>query len=183
MIELLPFTEQDFPRLMQWIDSPELLVQWAGALVFTYPLDERQLKAYLQSSQGDHAQSRIFKVVDEQAKTVGHIELGAINRQNGTASICRVFLDPNGRGKGICVEIVRKILEIGFGELGLRRIDLRVYGFNTAAIGCYERAGLVREGLLRQAQRVGDQIWDTVIMAILRAEWEEIKSSRASSSV
>ena len=36
------------------------------------------------------------------------------------------------------------LLEIGFNELGLRRIDLRFYGFNTAAIGCYERAGLVR---------------------------------------
>jgi len=86
----------------------------------------------------------------------------------------RVFLDPNQRGKSICVEMVRKLLEIGFNELGLRSIDLRVYGLNTAAIGCYERAGLVREGLLRQAQRVGDQTWDTVIMAILRAEWEEI---------
>jgi len=183
VIELLPFTEQDFPRLMQWIESPELLVQWAGALLFTYPLDERQLRAYLHSSQGDNVQSRIFKVVDEKAETVGHIELGAINRQNGTASICRVFLDPHHRGKGFCVEMVRKLLKIGFGELGLRRIDLRVYGFNTAAIGCYERAGLVREGLLRQAQQVGDQIWDTVIMAILRAEWKEIKSSRASFSV
>jgi len=174
VIELLPFTEQDFPRLMQWINSPELLVQWAGTLLFTYPLDERQLKAYLHSSRGNHTQSRVFKVVNEQAEIVGHIELGAINRQNGSASICRVFLDPNHRGKGICVEMVRKLLQLGFGELGLRRIDLRVYGFNTAAIGCYEHAGLVREGLLRQAQRVGDQTWDTVIMAILRAEWEEI---------
>ena len=84
MIELLPFTEQDFPRLIGWIDSPELLVQWAGTLLFTYPLDERQLKAYLHSSRGNHTQSRVFKVVDEQAKTVGHIELGAINRQNGS---------------------------------------------------------------------------------------------------
>ena len=55
-----------------------------------------------------------------------------------------MFLDPNCRGKGICVEMVHKLLEIGFNELGLRRIDLRFYGFNTAAIGCYERAGLVR---------------------------------------
>jgi len=39
VIELLPFTEQDFPRLMQWIGSLELMVQWAGALLFTYPLD------------------------------------------------------------------------------------------------------------------------------------------------
>ncbi len=67
--------------------------------------------------------------------------------------------------------MIQKVLEVGFHQLDLRRIDLRVYGFNQAAIRCYERAGLVKEGVLRKAQRVGDQYWDTVIMAILREEW------------
>jgi RimJ/RimL family protein N-acetyltransferase len=155
------------------ISSPDLLIQWAGPQLFTYPLTESQLKAYLQDGQGDNPKSKIFKVVSETAEVVGHIELGAINGENGTASICRVFLDPGWRGRGICVEMVRRVLEIGFHQLNLRRIDLRVYGFNQAAIGCYERAGLVREGVLRKVQRVGDQYWDTVIMAILREEWSE----------
>jgi RimJ/RimL family protein N-acetyltransferase len=32
---------------------------------------------------------------------------------------------------------------------------------------------MVREGLLRKTQRVGGQYWDSMIMAILREEWED----------
>ena len=64
-------------------------------------------------------------------------------------------------------------LRVGFTELGLRRIDLRVYGFNEPAIHCYEKAGFVKEGLLRKSQKVGDRYWDTIVMAILREEWKD----------
>ncbi len=174
MVKLIPFTPVDFPRLLFWITSPELLVQWAGPSQFTYPLDESQLNNYLQMGEGKSPVSMIFKIAGEGGEALGHIELGSINRLNSTASLCRVFVDPACRGKGICVEAVRQVLAIGFGELGLRRIDLRVYSFNTAALRCYERTGLVREGLLRQAQRLGDQVWDTLMYGMLREEWEQI---------
>ena len=67
--------------------------------------------------------------------------------------------------------MIRSVLRVGFEELAFRRIDLRVYAFNNPALHCYERAGFVREGLLRQAVKAGDQYWDTVLMAILREEW------------
>ena len=111
--------------------------------------------------------------MNDESEVIGHIELGLINKPNGTASICRVFLDHEWRGRGICKEMVRRVLEIGFEQLNLRRIDLRVYAFNQAAVSCYEHAGLVREGVLRKALRVGDQFWDTVNMAILKEEWEK----------
>jgi RimJ/RimL family protein N-acetyltransferase len=173
MVRLIPFTEKDFAQVLEWITSPELLIQWAGPQLFTYPLTEEQLHAYLQFGQGKYPQARIFKIVSECSETMGHIELGAIHRENGTATICRMFVGSRYRNHGICVEAVRQVLEIGFRDLGLHRIDLRVFGFNTAAIRCYERAGMVREGLLRKTQRVGDQYWDSMIMAILREEWEE----------
>jgi RimJ/RimL family protein N-acetyltransferase len=173
MIKLLPFTPADFPRLLGWITSPELLVQWAGPSLFSYPLDESQLNTYLQLARGESPASMIFKISGESGGALGHIELGNINRLNGTASLCRVFIDPACRGKGICVEAVSQILAVGFEQLALRRIDLRVYSFNTGAVRCYERAGLVREGLLRQSQRLGHQVWDTLLYAILREEWEQ----------
>jgi len=182
MVRLIPFTEKDFAQVLEWITSSELLIQWAGPQLFTHPLNEKQLHAYLQLGQGEHPQARVFKTVNERNETMGHIELGAINQENGTATICRVFVDSRYRNNGICVEAVRQVLAIGFRELGLHRIDLRVFGFNTAAIRCYERAGMVKEGLLRKTQRVGGQYWDSMIMAILREEWEErqSKGSRAS---
>jgi RimJ/RimL family protein N-acetyltransferase len=172
-VQLQPFSADDFPRVIAWIQTPEMMVQWGGSQLFSFPLDARQLQIYLHFSQGDKAIARIYKVVNEAGEVVGHIELGAINPYNGTASICRVFIDPLFRGRGYCADMVRQVMAVGFNELGLRRIDLRVYAFNNPAIQCYQAAGFKYEGLLRQAQRVGDQLWDVVLMAIMHDEWLE----------
>jgi RimJ/RimL family protein N-acetyltransferase len=67
--------------------------------------------------------------------------------------------------------MVERLLSIGFEEMDLRRIELRVYDFNSAGIRCYENAGFIKEGVLRKSQKVGDQYWDTVVMAVLREDW------------
>jgi RimJ/RimL family protein N-acetyltransferase len=149
-----------------------MLVQWAGPDLFHFPLDVEQLQAYFRLGEGETATSRLFAVEESGSGTVvGHCELGAINREQGTASVCRVLLDPCRRGAGLCLPMMREVLRIGFTEYGLRRISLRVAGHNRAALRCYERAGFVREGVLRKATIVNGECWDVVIMAVLRDEW------------
>ena len=103
---------------------------------------------------------------------VGHIDLDHIDLQNKSARICRVLVgEHSARGKGIGTQLVDKILEIGFEQLGLHRIELAVFDFNEAAIRCYEKCGFVKEGLLRDARRVGNVYWSLYIMSILESEW------------
>ncbi len=172
MVHLRAFTSADFPRLIQAIETPRLMVQWGGPVQFTFPLSEAQLANYLSTAAGSHAYARIYTACDAQGTPVGHIELGLIDMDNAVAAVCRVLVFPTARRQGVCTPMLESLLEIGFGELGLRRIELRVYAFNTSAIRCYERAGFVREGVLRQAQRVGNEVWDLVVMGILREEWK-----------
>jgi RimJ/RimL family protein N-acetyltransferase len=179
MISLRPFTRLDFPRLIGWITSRELMVQWAGPTEFTFPLTETQLEKYLAGAAGERPVRRVYAPITGQGDVCGHIELGAISYENNSASLCRVFVAPEYRGTGICTPMVRQALAIGFDEFGLRRIDLRVYAFNTPGIRCYEKAGFVKEGLLRRSQKFGEQIWDTVVMGILREEWVELNSPQA----
>ena len=49
MIKFEYFEEKDFDLLINWINSPELLVKWAGT-DFNYPLDEEQLKEYIKDT-------------------------------------------------------------------------------------------------------------------------------------
>jgi len=151
-----------------------MLIQWAGPIQFVYPLTVDQLREYAKESTIDNGTRKIFKAVAENGETIGHLEFGAIHREQKTAVLCRVLVVPDARGRGLCTPMIRKGLSIGFRELQLRRIELRVYGFNTTAIRCYEKAGFVREGLLRQTVMVEQECWDTVVMAILREEWEHI---------
>jgi RimJ/RimL family protein N-acetyltransferase len=73
--------------------------------------------------------------------------------------------------------MIRKILDIGFKELDLHRIELNVFDFNTSAIACYEKAGFIREGLHRDVRKIGNEYWSLYRMSMLQDEWEKSKLS------
>ena len=177
MIVLEPFSEADFDRLIGWVPSSDFLLQWAGS-DFEYPLDREQLDEHLTGTRSDLPSKLIYKVVDSENGTViGHIELAAIDRHNGSARVCRVLVgDPAYRGKGIGTVMMEKIVEIGFRRLGLHRIELSVFDFNTSAIRCYEKVGFVKEGYIRECRKADDEYWSFYIMAILRQEWESSRN-------
>lgn len=171
-IDLRPFERKDSSRLIEWVKSPEFLLQWAGP-IFSFPLDEHQLARYLEKSHGDRPGRRIVKAVHSGThEVIGHIELDDLDWGNKSGRLCRVLVgDPSLRGKGIGVQMTRKILEVGFNQLGLHRIDLVVFDFNEAALRCYERVGFVKEGRLRDARRIGSEYWSLYQMSILEHEW------------
>lgn len=175
-IELKPFEKIDFPRLIGWIKTPEFLLQWAGP-IFNYPLDEPQLEIYLRGSQEDPPIRKIYKVMNTaDRRVVGHIELNNIDLRNKAATICRVLVgDPSERRKGTGLQMVRRVLETGFDELGLHRIDLLVFDFNRVAIKCYEKAGFIKEGHIREARKNGNEYWSLYQMSILEHEWKTQK--------
>ena len=67
--------------------------------------------------------------------------------------------------------MVGTALRVAFDELGLHQVELFVFDFNAAAVGCYERAGFRHEGTLREARRCGDAYWNVRVMSILEHEW------------
>jgi RimJ/RimL family protein N-acetyltransferase len=174
MITLRPYTESDFYRTLAWIDSYKKLIQWAGPVQFTYPLTIEQLRHYSADVAAVQSVRRIFAAVDEEGTVCGQIELGALDFVNETATVCRVLMSPDSRGKGHGLEMMRAILTFGFEAMHLRRIDLRVYSFNYPAIKCYENAGFVKEGILRKSIKMDEEYWDTILMAMLREEWNNL---------
>ena len=171
-IELRPFERNDFSRLIGWINSPEFLLQWAGP-IFHYPLDEAQLETYLQGAEGIGPVRMVFKAVEVQTKAVvGHIELNHVDFEDNSATVCRALVgDPSLRRKGIGTQMLKKLLEIGFGQLKLHRIDLTVFDFNEGAIRCYEKLGFIKEGRLREIRRVGNDYLTLYLMSMLDREW------------
>lgn len=172
MMTLRPFEPGDSAHLLRWVHSRKDLVQWSGPSLFRHPLDRRQLLDYHARAQGTLSTSRIFTAVDNASGApIGHCELSQINREQKTGTVCRVLLDPARRGEGLCSRMMVRLLDTGFAEMNLRRIDLRVYAFNDSAIRCYRQAGFTHEGRLRQAVEVDGAFWDVVLMGILREEW------------
>jgi RimJ/RimL family protein N-acetyltransferase len=142
MIILKPFERTDFSTLISWFKSPEDLIQACGR-TFQYPLDEAQLEIYLSGSQQPKPIRKIFKFVDfESCKHIGNATLERINLTEHSAAIaCVIIGDPEFRGKGICEIIMQSVIQFAFDELGLTKLTLNVFDFNSPAIKCYEKAG------------------------------------------
>ncbi|PFT89337.1 GNAT family N-acetyltransferase [Bacillus thuringiensis] len=169
VIKLKTFKKSDFKQLINWINSEEFLIQWSGN-AFTFPLDEQQLEKYIES-----ANTLAFKVVDEETSDViGHISLGQIDNINKSARIGKVLVgNTKMRGRSIGKHMMKAVLHIAFDELKLHRVTLGVYDFNISAISCYEKIGFVKEGLLREAKRVGETYWNLWEMSMLEYEWKK----------
>lgn len=137
MIRLAPFEPADFKKLIDWLDSEELLVQVAGPIFF-HPLTEEQLVAYLKDDN-----RYAFKVVDtESDEAIGHAEI--YKTEEGTAKICRVVIgDKAYRGKGLGQELISKLVSYAIDQLKTSSIELNVYDWNIPAIKCYEKVGFV----------------------------------------
>lgn len=176
MIELKYFEREDFQQLIDWINSPEFLLQWGGP-GFDYPLNGTQLEKYIENANKDHTDTLVYKVMDhETGKTIGHISLGKIDRKNKSARIGKVLVgDRNTRGKGIGQQMMKEILNIAFDQLQLHRVSLGVFDFNVSAINCYEKVGFMKEGLLRDSRKNGDEYWSLWEMSILENEWAKTK--------
>ncbi|KKI94083.1 aminoglycoside adenylyltransferase [Bacillus sp. SA1-12] len=172
MIKLSYFEHSDFKQLISWIDSPEFLLQWGGP-GFDYPLTEGQLETYIKNVNSEHANMFVYKVVQEETSAVlGHISLGQIDMKNKSARVGKVLIgDKQVRGQGFGQQMMNEVLKVAFNHLHLHRVSLGVFDFNTAAIACYEKVGFKKEGLLRDARKIGDEYWSLWEMSILEDEW------------
>ena len=122
----------------------------------------------------------MYKAIDgTTGETVGHISLGGISKKNRAGRISRVLVAPGHQGKGYCRQMVTAILKIGFEVLQLHRICLGVYDFNSAAISCYKKAGLLTEGTNRDCLLFKDKWWSLVEMSMLEGEWAALHPAAA----
>lgn len=172
MIRLEYFDENDFEALIEWINDEYTLSNWAGTM-FSFPLTRDKLTWYLEDSNNFLESDALnYKAVDvASGEMVGHISLTAINRNNRSARITRMLVNPNKRGNGLCCNVVKELMRIGFVDLDLHRVSLGVYDFNDSAIKCYLRAGFKTDGILRDISRQGDRYWSLMEMSILEDEW------------
>jgi RimJ/RimL family protein N-acetyltransferase len=83
------------------------------------------------------------------------------------------LLDPQAWSKGFGGEATRLMVDYAFATLNLHRIQLHVCAENAPAIRIYEKAGFVKEGVLRQAMYRRGGYVDFWVMGILREDWEK----------
>jgi RimJ/RimL family protein N-acetyltransferase len=165
----------DLEVLMSWIPSADAMFQWSGPWDFTWPLGFEQLVRDLEAASD---RRRVLAAVDEDSGAmVGHVML-TIWPPHRFAVIGRVLIDPARRGSGLGTALMREAVRTCFDELGLHRLQLAVYDFNTPAIACYQQVGFVIEGRLRDSLKASDGYWTAYVMAMLEDDYRAARSQR-----
>ena len=73
---------------------------------------------------------------------------------------------PEWRGRGVGRRLLEATL-VQARRSGFKRIELDVHADNPRAIALYEKAGFVREGIVRDASLIDSVFRDAILMAIV----------------
>ena len=116
----------------------------------------------------------LFVIEDRQKRRViGHIGLYNINLDVKSAEYAILIGDNEYLGKGVGYQVTDLILNYGFNSLGLNRIWLSLISENLPAMNLYLKVGFKKEGCLRQAIFKHGLYYDSILMSILKFEYEK----------
>ena len=126
--------------------------------------------AYLQSRYraGDFYDWAV--VMRDTYKMIGTCGFTRFNIESNSAEVGYV-LNPDFWGMGLAPEVVSKVLEFGFNELDLNRIEARYMVGNDRSRRVMEKVGMTFEGVNREAMHVRGRYVSIGVCAILKSEF------------
>lgn len=114
----------------------------------------------------------LFLLTDKESGTIiGRCGLHNWNTGHKRAEIGYVMEDENFKKKGLMSEAVKIIIDYGFKELKLNRIEAIVGIGNVPSLKILEKNNFIKEGILRQHFCVADKYEDSVLFSILLDEY------------
>jgi len=101
---------------------------------------------------------------------VGRIGLHHINQHNKIAEI-GYWLADDQQGRGIITRCCTALINHGFTQLGLNRIEIKCATGNEKSRSIAEKLQFKQEGILREAELLNGKFIDLYLYAMLKKEW------------
>ena len=112
-----------------------------------------------------------FAIFETQTnKFAGGASLNLLNNERGSANL-GYWVRTSSQKRGIASTAARLLAKSGFEDLKLHRAEIAVAVENYASQKTAEKAGAVREGVLRQLISVGVKQHDAVMFSFIRNDF------------
>jgi RimJ/RimL family protein N-acetyltransferase len=176
-VRLRRIERDDLPRFVEWLNDPELREH----LATFYPLSQAQEQQWFESMLrlepalhpfAIEARLRPSRKKDEWTH-IGTIGLHNLDWKNRSTEVGLFIGRKDLWGKGYGTAALRALVGFAFAELNLHRVWLRVFETNPRARRSYEKTGFTLEGRLRQDRFHGGRYHDTLVLSLLREEWQD----------
>lgn len=108
----------------------------------------------------------------ETDEAIGEMAMLDIDHLNQNAIVRISIFNQAYWGNGYGTEALKLLVKYGFNNLNLNRIGLDVFAYNDRALKSYKKIGFQEEGRVREALFYDGAFHDSIIMGILRSEFQ-----------
>ena len=169
-LKLRLLKEEDAEELSLRVDqNREHLRRWLPWLDGAKDISD-QLKFIQRCSEGAIAGTALHYALLSGGEIVGMVSFNNIEKLNRCGTM-GYWLAEAQIGKGLMTAAVKALIDDGFEHLELNRIQARVATDNHRSQAVCDRAGLKKEGVLRQSEWHSNHFLDMTVSSILRSEW------------
>ena len=163
-IYLRAMTVEDTDNIVAWRNQASVRKNFIYQELFTVEGHLRWIREMVDT--GKVVQFIICDLATDQA--LGSVYVRDIDRTHHKAEYGIFLGEDSARGRGVGTAAAKLMLRYCFEELGLHRVYLRAFADNIAAIRSYEKAGFVKEAVLRDDVCIDGVFRDIVWMAIVK---------------
>jgi len=166
-VQLRPLQEQDFEAFCAWYSDDQV----TGFLGMK-PLSRDKAKTMFNQLLNDPNGVYFGIIKKDDERIIGYVFLAHILKSHKVAREFGIVIgDKKFWGHGYGSETTKLMLEYGFKQLRLHRIELIVLDSNERALHMYRNQGFVEEGIQREARLVEDKWHDVISLGILEKEY------------
>ena len=172
-LQLRPLQEEDAEELFAVTDRNRAhLLRWLPWVDATRTPSDSSL--FIQHAIEEQASLRaVHCAITFRKGIVGVIAFNAIDHFHRTSTI-GYWLSRTHTGHGYMTGAVRALIQFGFEHLNLNRIEIRMAPENLASRAVCNRLPFRHEGILREAEWLGDRFVDLEIYSLLKSEWLQL---------
>lgn len=165
-VTLRAFRPEDAPMAMELSRDP--YVPAMGTLPLNAADDQAQQWIHRQQTRHTAGTGFSFAIVDHtEGRCAGFTGLWVRELPAGRATI-GYGIAPSCRGRHLAADALRAVTSFAWTIPGLHRTELYIEPWNTASIRTAERAGYLREGLLRSYQEIAGRRRDMLLYSAVR---------------
>ncbi|MCD4731452.1 MAG: GNAT family N-acetyltransferase [Bacteroidales bacterium] len=161
----------DLPLRTQWLNNPMV----RETLILSVPISEAQVEHWFKKILKDPSREDFIIVYKEDKAPIGFAGYIGIDWIHRKAEPYIAIGSTEHWGIGLGTEVVRKLLDYGFNEMGFNR----QYGFmldnNPGALKMDLKAGFKEEGLLKQDVMIHGEYHDRIMLGITKDEFNKNK--------
>lgn len=171
-ILIRPFRAEDIPLVFEAVrESISEVSPWLPWCHADYKIEETTAFITARDEAWNNGSEYAFGVFDTKTgKFLGGVGLSQINRIHQMANL-GYWVRTSCAGRGIASSAARLAARFGLEELKLQRIEILAATENRASQRAAEKAGAVREGVLRKRLLVHGQAQDAVLYSLIAEDY------------